>query len=251
MLRSTKLKFVVLTLIFLMGCAGTQKKISLEPGKQVIEADVDIQSGAVTQQMENVEVSVQAAMLPEPNGDTPYPTFWITIRNNRDNKITIKPAQAMLIDSFGKQYKPLAMSTDSIASHENKYVVVDPYVHTYFSLNFGWPFYPLYPHRGWTRRGPHIKMRRRHYDPFWHFGTRVRWVNRISTVKNVGEKLDKEEVIYHDAKLTYVIAFPELKESVKEMRLMVPEVSIWDNNIEYTLDFELVFNQNIEIIQSE
>jgi hypothetical protein len=55
------------------------------------------------------------------------------------------------------------------------------------------------------------------------------------------------EVVYHDAKLTYVVVFPEVESTVRDMRLIVPGVGFRSaEGGEDTLEFELVFEQILE-----
>ncbi|MGD9488175.1 MAG: hypothetical protein AB7W47_09140 [Calditrichaceae bacterium] len=240
---------VILAISFILaGCAGIQQTVSLEPGSQVNEAEIDLQSGSVTQRMEDIEVTVQAAMLPEPYGEIIHPTFWITVQNNRETKISIKPAQTRLIDSFGNQLKPLTMTFGEKTETNGEYVIVDPEIHYYFGMNYGWSYYPMYPYRAWHKgRGTRIGIRHAKHDPFWDFGPNVVWVKKLKKSKETDNKPEKEETIYHHAKLTYVVTFPELKEKVKEVRLMVPDVSAIEGDRLNTLDFELVFNQIIKV----
>ncbi len=238
---------VVAAFVFLAGCATTQKTVSLQPGTQITNAQVNPDSEAVTQQQDSVEVSVQAAMLPGPYDNTTHPSFWVTVQNNRSTQISLKPAAARMIDSFGNQFDPVPMAVETNNKNEvDQYVIVDPEIHAYFGLHYGWPFYPMYPYRAWRRHGHFFRGGFGWHDPFWGFGPRVIWVRRINTEKSVGNRPEKEEVIYHNAKITYLVTFPNLQETVKDVRLVIPGVTIQKADKTASLNFELVFNQIIE-----
>jgi hypothetical protein len=246
-------KFILVSsavvLIILGGCATTKNNVYLEPGEQITKAEVDLETGAVSQDQDSVLVSVQAAMLPGPyEGDNLYPSFWVTIQNNRKTQISLKPGAARLIDSFGNQLNPEPMSVETRDREVvDRYVIVDPEIHLYFGLHYGWRFYPMYPYPRWRRHGHFFRRGFGWYDPFWDFGPRVVWVRRIVSEKSVGNQPEKLETIYNDAKITYLVVFPELSETVKDMRLIIPGITIQENQTTKSLDFELVFNQIIEV----
>jgi hypothetical protein len=248
--KSVAVAVVVVTII-LAGCAATQNRVSLEPGKQVTNAEIDLQTGVVKQDQDSVQVSVQGAMLPGPYNDNDlHPSFWVTIQNNRKTPISLKPAAARLIDSAGNQFSPVPMSVETKDRDEvDQYVMVDPEINLYFGLHYGWPFYPLYPYPAWRRHGYFFRGGFGWYDPFWDFGPRVAWVKKIVTEKGVGSQPEKVETIYNTARVTYLVVFPRLSGTVSDMRLMIPGVTIRKGQTTTSLDFELVFNQIKEIAQ--
>lgn len=88
-------------------CVANRERIVIEPGVQIAEASVDVESGAVTVEREGVIVEAQGAMLPSPRRETLHPTFWVTVENTRDDRISVKPADARLVDTFGNRLQPL------------------------------------------------------------------------------------------------------------------------------------------------
>lgn len=100
----------------LAACASNRERIVLEPGVQLGDAEVDVESGVVTMEREGVGLSVQAAMLPSPRGEALHPTFWVTVRNDREERIVVRPADARLIDTFGNQLAPVPMSVGAMSA---------------------------------------------------------------------------------------------------------------------------------------
>jgi hypothetical protein len=125
---------------------------------QTADASVDWESGVVTLEQEGVVVSAQGALLPAPRGNTLHPTFWVTIQNNRAERIAVRPTDARLVDTFGNQHEPVPMSVDR-GGREVGYALVDPEIRTYVSLHFGWPYYPLYPYPGWFAHPRYSRLR--------------------------------------------------------------------------------------------
>ena len=237
--------------IISVGCSGTQKSIYLEPGNQVARTNVDLINSSVTQKIDGVEVSVKGVILPESDGKTLHPSFWVTVKNNRSSKILFNPAKARLIDSFGDQYRPLPMSLNENGNEEFYYKVIDPNTRLFYSIRYGWDYYPFYPYK--TRfhrrgRGRHLRISYAHYDPFWRFGREAIWVRKVNNVRSKVKLPDREEEIYDGAKLTYALTFPEINEEVDNYRLIIPEITITDDeNITRRLKFELIFNQIVTV----
>ena len=237
--------------IFIVGCSGTQKNIYLEPGKQAKRADVDLNEGSITQKIDGVEVFVKGVILPGLNGKSLHPSFWVTIKNNRSSKLLFNPAKARLVDSFGDQYRPLPMSLNENGKEEFYYKVINPDTRLFYSIQYGWDYYPFYPYR--TRfhrggRGRHGRIRHVRYDPFWSFGGGAYWIRTVHSVSSKVKLPDREEEIYDGAKLTYALTFPELKEEVDNYRLIIPEILITDEDGKTrSLKFELIFNQIVTI----
>jgi hypothetical protein len=230
-------------------CAGPREDVLLTPGVQPVEAHVDVEAGLVSVERDGVVVSAEGVMLPEPRGDTPLPTFWITVENHRGDRVTVTPADVRLVDSFGNQLAPMPVSVDGSHDRELRYAVVDPRIHTYVALHFGWPYYPIYPYPGWYYpprvRGPRYWQ----YDPFWTLGIGPVWIHEVYTAPRSrtapSGPSEREEVIYADAKLTWVVVFPELERTVRDVRLIVPDIRLRDEE-ERSLDFEMTFRQIIE-----
>jgi hypothetical protein len=234
-----------------LACAGTPDRVVLEPSIQAEGAAVDVEAGTVTMEREGVVVTAQGAMLPAPRGDDIHPTFWVTVENRREEPVAVRPAAARLIDSFGNQVSPVPVSVDRGAD-DVRYALVDPEIHTYVALHFGWPYYPLYPYRGWFA---YPRMGRVHpwrYDPFWVMGPGPVWIMDVRPRPVIPRRApldpEREEIVYRDAKITYVVVFPQLDRTVRDVRLIVPGVSIRsDEERGPTLDFELLFRQIVEV----
>lgn len=235
--------------LLLGACASSQPRVALEPGVQRGDAVVDWQAGSVTLEKQGVVVSAQGAMLPAPRGETLHPTFWVTVRNNRDGRISVRPTDARLIDTFGKQHEPVPMTVDR-GGREVRYALVDPEIRTYVSLHYGWPFYPLYPYPGWFAYPRYGRLRYWRPDPFWTFGFGPIWITEVHArpVRPAPPPVrDKVELVYSDAELTYVVVFPELSRMARDLRLIVPEIGLRSaEGGEETLEFELVFEQICE-----
>lgn len=231
----------------LAACATGQPGIVLEPGTQIADAAVDLASGSVSLESEGVVVTAQGAMLPSPRGGSLHPTFWVTIQNNRDERIAVTPTEARLVDAFGNQFDPVPMSVDR-GGRAVGYALVDPKIRTYVSLRFGWPYYPLYPHPGWFAYPRYGRLRYWHYDPFWSLGVGPVWIMEVGPRPPVRRWLppgqEEREFVYHDARLTYVVVFPEIDRTSRDLRLIVPGVGVRQaEGAEGMLEFELVFEQ--------
>ncbi len=244
--------------IIFAGCAGSQKIISLEPGSQVVKADVDLTSGSVTQTLEDVEVSVKGVILPSSEGESLHPTFWVTVTNNRDDKIKLNPAKARLVDSNGNQYRPLAMSLNKNADEKVFYQVIDPNLRAFYSGRYGYHYYPFYPHRYYRihrgRRGysrHHYYGSYNYYNPFWSYGGGATWTRRVKKVSSSVKLPDREEVVYDGAKITYALTFPGLKEEVEDYLLIIPEVNVEDEDgTVRSLKFKMIFDQIVKVESS-
>jgi hypothetical protein len=241
--------FLSVAPLALGACASRPQRIALEPGVQTADASVDWESGVVALEQEGIVVSAQGALLPAPRGNTLHPTFWVTIQNNRAERIAVRPTDARLVDTFGNQHEPVPMSVDR-GGREVGYALVDPEIRAYVSLHFGWPYYPLYPYPGWFAHPRYSRLRYWRPDPFWTLGFGPIWITEVRprpVRARPAPIADELEVVYHDAKLTYVVVFPEVESTVRDMRLIVPGVGFRSaEGGEDTLEFELVFEQILE-----
>jgi hypothetical protein len=221
----------------------------LEPGVQTTDARIDWQEGSVTVERSGVVVSAQGAMLPAPRGRAIHPTFWVTLENHRDERISLTPTDARLVDTFGSQSEPLPMSVDR-GGRAVGYALVDPEIRTYVSLHFGWPFYPLYPYPGWFAHPRYSRLRYWRPAPFWTFGFGPVWITEVRPRPVRTQPVpvrDKLEFVYSDARLTYVVIFPELDRAARNLRLIIPDVGVSaPEGGEGVLEFELVFEQILE-----
>ena len=76
-LNGLKPAFMPLILYFAVlssGCAGQSEEIYLRPGKQIAKADVNFDSGSITQTIDNVELSVKGAIIASRDGESLHPT---------------------------------------------------------------------------------------------------------------------------------------------------------------------------------
>jgi hypothetical protein len=239
--------------IALAACAPRPQGVVLEPGVQRGGADVDLESGTVSFEREGVVASAQGALLPSPRGGSLHPTFWVTIRNNRDDRIAVTPTDARLVDAFGAQYAPLPMSVDR-GGREVRYALVDPEIRTYVSLHFGWPYYPVYPYPGWFAPPRYPRLRYWRHDPFWTFGVGPVWIMEVEPrpplVRREAPAPERREFVYRDARLTYVVVFPEIDRASRNLRLIVPGVGARGaEGTEQVLEFELVFEQIVDAVR--
>jgi hypothetical protein len=200
-----------------------------------------------------VVASAQGALLPSPRGGSLHPTFWVTIRNNRDDRIAVTPTDARLVDAFGAQYAPLPMSVDR-GGREVRYALVDPEIRTYVSLHFGWPYYPVYPYPGWFAPPRYPRLRYWRHDPFWTFGVGPVWIMEVEPrpplVRREAPAPERREFVYRDARLTYVVVFPEIDRASRNLRLIVPGVGARGaEGTEQVLEFELVFEQIVDAVR--
>ncbi len=240
---------LAMALLVLAACAA-RERIVLEPGIQVEDAEVDVQTGSVTVEKQGVTVAVQAALLPAPRGDALHPTFWVTVENRRDERIEVGPGRTRLVDADGNQHAPAPMSVGR-GGTEVRYALVDPEVYTYVSLYYGWPYYPIYPYRSWFAHARFSRVRYWHYDPFWSLGVGPIWITEIRRPRPrpAEEKDDAIELVYRDARLTFTVVFPELDSAAPgPMRLIVPELDVdpGDEGAE-ALEFEFVFEHVPEV----
>lgn len=246
--KSYLISVLILAGITAVGCSGAQKSIYLEPGKQIAKADVNLLSASVTMSKENVEVAVKGVILPDPSDGTLHPTFWVTVKNNRNSKIEFNPAKARLVDSFGNQFRPLPMSLGKSDANDVYYQVIEPDAWSYLSINYGWNYYPFYPGRSRFHRRRGHGIRSIHYYPRFNYGGNLVWVKSVKKANSSFNLPDRIEEIYSDAKITYALTFPELSEEVKDYRLIVPGVKIVDEESEsHVLIFEIKFDQIITI----
>jgi hypothetical protein len=129
-----------------------------------------------------------------------------------------------------------------------RYALVDPEIRTYVSLHFGWPYYPVYPYPGWFVHPRYGRLRYWSPDPFWSVGFGPVWIMEMASrerfVRREPAPPEKREFVYHDARLTYVVVFPEVDRNARDLRLIVPGIGVREaeggNQI---LEFELVFEQ--------
>jgi len=247
MFKTKRLMMVltILALSLLAACAGTKKVVHLQPGEQIADSEVDMNSNSITQESDDVIVKVKAAMMPIERKTDLYPTFWITIENTGDDKVIFKPAEARLIDVNGNQYEPLPVSVRESRTVVGRYWIPDPLYWSRFSWWSAWPYYPMFPYRVRSPRARFYSLW--YYDPFWDYRFDSVWLERVKLVKTAAKEPDKTETIYSGAKLTYVLVFPRLNNYSDTLRLIVPNITTWQGTEKVaSKDFELIFEQDTE-----
>jgi hypothetical protein len=203
---------------------------------------LDTKTGAITVEKEEVSITVEPLdasdliLLTDDEDINPYidVNFWrharplytifdINIHNNGDSRVVVD-SPAILIDENGEQYASL------------------PY--DYFKDIYGgaykrhteivYPVYyrPYYPYRY-------------HYRPYY--------IRRVSN-RNVQERrLVARETIFDGAKLFSgarrggLLAFERLSEGATDVRLVIPEVTVYDGRRKQKLDFEFYFRQVVSV----
>lgn len=237
--------WVAMAPFVLAACASGPKRVALTPGAQPGDATVDWETGSVTLEQEGVLVTAQGALLPDPRGRVLHPTFWVTVENDREERISVRPSDARLVDAAGRQMEPVPMSVD-VGGREVRYALVDPRIRTYVSLHYGWPYYPLYPYPGWFGPPNYSRLPYWRRDPFWPYGVGPVWIMEVGPRRPIRPEArpaqDKREFIYSAARLTYVVVFPQIDPTAGDLRLIIPDVGMQAaEGAERSLEFDFVF----------
>jgi len=140
------------------------------------------------------------------------------------------------------------MTLENRESKDIYYQIVEPDAWSYFSINYGWHYYPFYPVRSrFHGRGRH-GIRTIHYYPHFNYNGNQIWVINVKKPNSSIKLPDRMEEIYGDAKITYALTFPELNEAVTDYRLIIPGVNLRGEDTEsQILTFEIKFDQIITI----
>jgi hypothetical protein len=147
-------------------------------------------------------------------GKIPYIVFDVVIENLRSDKIEIKPSMAVLLDDKRNQYRSLEV--DDIIQSETV-----PYPMRYITP------YTI-------------------YDPFWA-GYLLTSQRRVElNRKLLRDILLRDEKIYPGVVRRGLIVFKKPTEKVKWLLLVIPEVSIYQENVKVkAIDFKFEFvNEN-------
>jgi len=236
--------------LILAGCgAKARVDIYMEPVKGGDEYALDLKTGAITLEKEDVSITVKALNavdLLEVTSDpdiNPYidVSFWgnveplftvfdVNIKNRRGSRVLVD-STTLLIDKDGEQYASLPYDFfKDVFSARNQVEVVQhyPYYHRRYYYPYGYPYY-YYP-----RYYPY-RVRRYSGDDARH----QRMVAR--------ETLFDGGKLYKGAKRGGLLVFEKLDESATEMRLIIPEVIIYDGKKKRKVNFEFDFRQRVAV----
>lgn len=232
------------------GCgAKARVDIYMEPIKGGDEYALDRQTGVITLEKEDVRITVKAlnaadllAVTKDPDIN-PYidVSFWgnvkplftifdVNVKNKRGSRVIVDSV-ALLIDKDGEQYASLPYDFfKSIFSAQDSVEVVHsyPYYRQWYYPSYRYPYY-YYP-----RSYPH-HVRRYSDDEVRH----QRMVAR--------ETLFDGGKLYKGARRGGLLVFEKLDESATEMRLIIPEVIIYDGKKKRKVNFEFDFRQKVAV----
>jgi hypothetical protein len=230
----------VLFLGLMIASCGVKARVDIymEPVASGDES-LDTKTGAITIEKEGVSITVEPLdasdliLLTDDEDINPYVdvNFWrharplytifdINIHNERDSRVLVD-SPAILIDENGEQYASL------------------PY--DYFKDIYGGPYrrytevvYPVY------------------YSPY-RYRYRPYYIRRVSN-RNIQERrLVARETIFDGAKLFSgaqrggLLAFERLSEGATDVRLVIPEVLVYDGKRKQKLNFEFNFRQVVSV----
>ncbi len=246
---------VLLLGLIVAGC-GVKARVDIHVEPVVIgeEYVVDPQTGAMTFEQEGVRITVKpldAADLLEVTDDediNPYidVSFWryvqplytvfdVNIHNTRDSRVVVD-SHAVLIDENGEQYAslPYEYFKDVYSAAEREYTDVvrypyrRPYYYGYRPYRYGYS----YPYRN-------------AYQP--------RYVRRVSNEMAQYYRLVARETVFDSAKLFSgakrggLLVFEKLGEDATDMRLIIPEVVIYNGKRKHKVNFEFHFRQRVSV----
>jgi len=215
--------------------------IYMEP---VISGDeyLDVKTGAITIEKNDVSITVEPLdasdliLLTDDEDINPYidVTFWrharplytvfdINIHNKKDSKVVVD-SPAILIDENGEQYGSL------------------PY--DYFKDIYG----------GAGRQYNEI-MYPVHYSPYhpYRYNYSPYYVRRVSNRNAQERRLVARETVFDGAKLFSgarrggLLVFERLDEGATDVRLLIPEVIVYDGRRKQRLNFEFNFRQIVSV----
>jgi len=233
--------------LILAGCgAKARVDIYMEPVKSGDDYALSPKTGAITLEKEGIIVTVKALSavdlleVTEDSDINPYidVSFWgnvkplftvfdVNVKNKRGSRVLVD-STTLLIDKDGEQYASLPYDFfKDVFSARNQVEVVHHYPHyrrRYYRYDY--PYYQrYYPYR--VRRYSDDDARHR------------RMVAR--------ETLFDGGKLYKGAKRGGLLVFEKLDESVTEMRLIIPEVVIYDGKKKRKVNFEFDFRQKVAV----
>jgi hypothetical protein len=242
--------------LIIAGCgAKARVDIYMEPvGGD--EYTVDARTGAITLEKNDVNIKVKPLDavdlldLTEDEDINPYidVNFWgyviplytvfdVTIQNKRDSKVVVDPI-SFLIDENGDQYASLPYDyfKDVYGARYREYAEVVYHPHR-------WPYFyrGYYPHRWHHPYYPY----RYYYRPYY--------VSRVSNEDAQYCKMVARETIFDGAKLfsgakrSGLLVFERLDEGATDVKLIIPEATIYDGEKRHKLNFEFYFQQKVSV----
>jgi hypothetical protein len=157
-----------------------------------------------------------------------YTVFDISVHNKRDSKVVVD-SPAILIDENGDQYASLPYDyfEDIYGGAYRRYTEI---VYPSYWYRYHYP-YRYYPYRYYYR--PYIR--------------------RVSNETAQARRLVARETIFDGAKLFSgarrggLLVFERLDEGATDVRLVIPEVIVYDDSREQRLDFEFNFRQIVSV----
>jgi len=235
----------------------------MEPVKGGDEYVFDLQTNAITLEKEDVRITVKAlnaADLLEVTKDAdinPYidVSFWgnvkplftvfdVNVKNKQDARVIVDSV-ALLIDKDGEQYASLPYDFfKSIFSARGRVEVVHQY--PYYHRGYYNPY--RYPYHYYPRYYPsHV---RRYSDFVFREG-----IHPLKTEKDevryqrmvARETLFDGGKLFKGAKRGGLLVFEKIGESATDMRLIIPEVIIYDGKKKRKINFEFDFRQRVAV----
>jgi hypothetical protein len=248
--KKFSLRTAILLLLGLMisGC-GVKARIDfyMEP---VISGDeyLDTETGAMTIDKDGVSITIKPLdasdllLLTDDEDINPYidVDFWrgarplytifdINIHNTRDSRVVVD-SPAILIDENGEQYASLPYDYFK----EIYGAASRRYTETVYPA-YGYPYY--YPYS---------------YYPYRYYN-RPYYIRRVSNQNARELRLVARETIFDGAKLFSgarrdgLLVFELLDEGATDVRLVIPEVVVYDGRRKQKLDFEFNFRQIVSV----
>ncbi|MFQ6042168.1 MAG: hypothetical protein ACE5PV_15025 [Candidatus Poribacteria bacterium] len=240
--------FLLFLGLMVAGC-GVKARVDIymEP---VVSGDeyLDAKTGAMTIEKEGVSITVEPLdasdmlMLTDDEDINPYieVDFWrhakplytifdINIHNTRDSKVVVD-SPAVLIDENGEQYSSLPYDyfKDIYDAASKMYTEI---VYPYYGYRYYYP-YSYYPYRYYSR-------------PYY--------IRRVDNQNARELKSVARETIFDGAKLFSgarrggLLVFERLDEGATDVRLLIPEVIVYDGRRKHKLNFEFNFRQVVSV----
>jgi len=244
-LRTAIVLFLGLTIV----SCGVKARVDIymEPVVSGDEYSVDTKTGAMTLEKEGVSITVEPLdasdllMLTDDEDINPYinvswrhanplyTVFDVNIHNKRESKVVVD-SPAILIDENGEQYASLPYDyfKDIYGAAYREYTEI---VYPYYRYGYYYP-YRYYPY-GY------------YYRPYY--------IRRVSNENAQERRLVARETIFDGAKLfsgakrNGLLVFERLDEGATDVRLVIPEVVVYDGERKHKLNFEFNFRQVVSV----
>ena len=233
---------IVLFLGLMIAGCGVKARVDIymEP---VVSGDeyLDTKTGAMTLEKDGVSITVEPLdvsdllLLTDDEDINPYidVNFWrharplytvfdVNIHNNRDSKVVVD-SLAILIDENGEQYASLPYDyfKDIYGAGYRRYTEV---VYPAYYYPYRYPYY---------------------YPPYY--------IRRVSNKNAQERRLVARETVFDGAKMFSgarrggLLVFERLDEGATDVRLVIPEVVVYDGRRKQKLDFEFHFRQIVSV----